>query len=97
MDITYIVPNGHDEDHGNSEGRVELRKAADLGKAVPVTKRLELGSAELGGDVATVRRHTLPGRRRNVNLLAVLDEELREFVLLEAGHDAVKGDEPSQW
>jgi hypothetical protein len=94
--VTYIIPDGHDEDHGNPESRVELREAADLGKAVPVTKRFELVSAELGGDVATVSRQALKGRRRNVNLLAVLDEELGEFVLLEAGDDAVKGDKPSQ-
>lgn len=50
--MTYIIPDGHDQDHGLLESRVELRETADLGKAVAVAESLELVRAELGCDRA---------------------------------------------
>lgn len=84
---TYVVPDGHDEDHGNPEGVVHLLEAADLLEAVAVVEHIEHGGAELGGDLAAVG-HALPRRRRDLDLAAVLDEVLGELVLLEAGDDA---------
>ena len=84
-----IVPDGHDQDHGHAQGRVELVEAAHLGEAVAVVEGLELRAAELGRDGGGVRRDTLDVGSGDLNLLAVLDEELGELVLLEAGDDAV--------
>ena len=83
---TYIIPDGHNEHHGHGQGGVELREAADLGKAVAVVELLKLVGAELGGDVAAVR-DTLKGGSRGHNLLAVLDEELGKPVGLKLRND----------
>lgn len=53
--MTHIIPDGHDQDHGLLESRVELRETANLGKAVAVAESLELVCAELGGDSAAGR------------------------------------------
>lgn len=50
--MTHIIPDGHDQNHGLLQSRVELIEPADLGKAVAVTESLELVGAELGSDVA---------------------------------------------
>lgn len=50
--MTYIIPDGHHQDHRLLQSRVKLRKPTDFGKAVAVTEGLELVIAELGGDVA---------------------------------------------
>ena len=84
-----VVPDGHDQDHGHAQRRVELAEAADLGEAVAVAEGLELRRAVVRRDVGAVRRDAVPGRCRDVDLLAVLDEELGEFVFFEAGDDAV--------
>jgi hypothetical protein len=86
---TYIIPDGHDEHHGNGEGLVQLVEAANLRKAVAVIKGLEHGRAKLGGDGGAVLREAVPLGGRDLDLLSVLDEELGELVLLEPGHDAV--------
>lgn len=52
FNVTYIVPDGHDQHHRLLQSRVELSEPADFGKAVAVTEGLELVCAELGGDVA---------------------------------------------
>ena len=76
---TYIIPDRHDEDHGDGECLVELAPAADLGEAVAVTKDLKLIVAELRRDVARVGNSVVCGRR-NLMLLAVLDEELGQLL-----------------
>lgn len=86
---TYVVPDGHNQDHGNGESGVELIEAADLGEAVAVVKGLELGCAELGGDGAGVAGDAIDLGGGDLDLLAVLDKELGELVLLEARDDAV--------
>lgn len=53
--MTHIIPDGHDQDHGLLESCVELRETANLGKAVAVAESLELVCAELGGDSAAGR------------------------------------------
>ncbi len=93
---TYIVPDGHDEHHGDRKGLVELGEAADLGKAVAVAKCLELSRAELGSDGRAVLGNAIELGRRDLNLLSVLDEELSELVLLELGHDAAGKHGPGQ-
>jgi hypothetical protein len=86
---TYVVPDRHDEHHRNLESSIELGKPANLREAVAITKGLELGGAELGGNSATLLRNALPRRSRDLDLLSVLDEELGEFVGLETADDAV--------
>ena len=88
--ITYVVPDGHDEDHGDAEGLVELVPSAHLGEAVAVTEHSELVLAELGGDVAGGGDARV-GRGGDDELLAVLDEELGELVLGELADDAIRG------
>ena len=83
---TYVVPDGHDEDHGHAKGGFELRETTNLGEAVAVAEGLELGGAEFGRDVAG-GREALIGRGGNRDLLAVLHEELGELAGLELGDD----------
>jgi hypothetical protein len=90
---TYVIPDGHDKDHGNGEGLVQSIEATGLGEAVAVIEDAELSIAELRGDVGAVREAG-PGRRGHLDLAAVLDEELREPVTLEAGDNAVLGQHP---
>lgn len=84
-----VVPDGHDENHRHAQGRIELGEAADLCEAVAVAEHLELRGAELGRDVGVVGRDAVPLGAGDLDLLAVLDEELGELVFLEAGDDAV--------
>ncbi len=51
---TYVVPDGHDQDHGHLQGLVELREAADLAEAVTITECLKLVRAELRSDGAAL-------------------------------------------
>lgn len=84
---TYIVPDGHDKDHGDGQGLIEGSPASDLSEAVAVTKDLKLVVAEVGSDVAAVWETIVCGRGNYV-LDAVLDEELGELVGGELAHDA---------
>lgn len=86
---TYVVPDRHDQNHGDREGLVELGEAADLGEAVLVTKDLELRAAKVRGDAAALGK-AVKGRGGDLDLLAALNEELGELVGLELGDDAVR-------
>lgn len=48
---TYVVPDGHDQDHGKAEGLVELGEAADLLEAVELVEDGVHIGAVLRGDV----------------------------------------------
>lgn len=48
---TYVVPDGHDQNHGKGQGLVELGEASDLLKAVEFVEDGVLVGAVLGGDV----------------------------------------------
>ena len=88
MVVTYVVPDRHDEDHGNPKGVVEEGPSTDVVESVEVVKDLKDLVAELGGDGRGVGK-TLEGRGGDLNLLAVLDEELRHLVLLKASDDTI--------
>lgn len=51
MGRTYVVPDRHDQDHGKSQGLVELGEASDLLEAVELVEDGVLVGAVLGGDV----------------------------------------------
>lgn len=85
---TYIVPDGHDENHGNSESGVKLRETANLFKAVAVAKDGGGSLAELGSDIAVVRGDTIPLGRGHFDLFAVLDEKHSKLVLAELGYNS---------
>lgn len=84
---TYVVPDGHDKNHGYVKSVVELVEAANLLEAVTVTENAKLGSAVLGGDVA-FGGETVDLGAGDLNLLAVLDEELSQLVLGELSNNA---------
>lgn len=96
VQTTYIIPDGHDKNHGNGEGLVQLSEAANLLKAVTVTERLGHGTAQLGSESGAARGDAVPLRSRDLNLLAVLDKELGELVLLELGNDTTMSHVTSQ-
>lgn len=85
---TYIVPDRHDKDQGLRNGFVKGGEASDLTVAVAIIENGELVLAELGGNGAGAGKAVELGAG-NLDLLAVLDEELGELVLLELGHDTV--------
>ena len=87
--MTYVVPDGHDQNHRQGQSLVELFEAADLTEAVPVVESRKLGVAELGGDSAALGGNAVDGGGWDLDVLAVLDEELAHLVLLEASDDAV--------
>lgn len=82
-----VVPDAHDEDHGQRQGLLQLGPAADLVEAVAVAKDVEDVGAVLGRDGAR-RGEALERRAGHVDALVVLHKELRQGVALEAGHDA---------
>ena len=89
--IAYIIPDGHNQDHGDAESFVERAEAADLLEAIAVVKGNGGGAAELRGEGAGVAGDAVDSGRGDFDLLAVLDEELGELVVLEAGDDAAFG------
>ena len=84
---THIVPDRHDQHHGNGEGLVQLRPTTNLVEPVLIAEHLELVLTEFGGNSAT-GGDARESWWRNFNLLVVLDEELRDLVSLELGDDA---------
>lgn len=82
-----VGPDGEDEDHGHTEGSVELGVAADLAVAVAVLEDGGVGRAELGGDLGIELGQAVKLGSRGGDDLAVLDEDLVGTVLLEAGDD----------
>lgn len=86
--MTYVVPDGHDQDHGDVERLVELGEAADLLEAVAVAEEGVGVGAELRGNVAAIR-DSLEAGGGDLDLLAVLDEELGELIVGELSDDTV--------
>lgn len=85
---TYIVPDRHDKNHGNSESGVELRETANLFKAVAVAKGGRSSLTELGSNVTSFPRNTIPLGWGCLDLLAALDEKLGKPVLAELGYNS---------
>jgi hypothetical protein len=55
MGQTYVVPDGHDQNHGEGKGLVERGEPTDLLEAVPLVKDGVHVGAVLGGDVGGLR------------------------------------------
>lgn len=85
---TYIVPDGHDQNHRNLQSGVELVKTANLLEPVTVAKSNGSRLAKLRSDRAGVARDAVPLGGGYLDLLVVLHEELGKLVLLELGHDS---------
>ena len=85
---TYVAPDGHDEDHRNGEGLIELAVSADLVESIAVIKGDGGGRAHLGGDLVGVGGDALDVGGGDLDGLAVLDEDLVHGAGLEAGDDA---------
>jgi hypothetical protein len=88
---TYIIPDGHDEHHGDGKSLVQLIEAANLSEAVAVTKDLGHSTAQLRSEGTAVLGKSFVLGSGDLNLGAILDEELGELVLLELAHDAIAG------
>lgn len=86
----YVIPNGHDQDHGHGPDGVELVPATDLGEAVTVAEGGNLSGAVLGGDATAVGGEAVEFGGGNLDLLAALDEELSDLVVGELGDDATR-------
>ena len=84
---TYIVPDGHDQDHRNPQSGVELVKAANLREPVTVAKRSGGRLAKLGSNSAGAARDAVPLGGGYLDFLVVLDKELGKLVRLELGYD----------
>jgi hypothetical protein len=86
---TYVIPDRHDEDHGLRNSLVDGREASDLTEAVTVTENGELVLAVIRGDGARGGQAIVLGTG-DLDLLAVLDEELGESILLKLGNNTVR-------
>jgi len=84
----HIIPERHDQDPIAAKGFVHLRPAADFIESIAVVKCLELVLAEFF--IEPIAGNTLDSGLGHIDLLAVLDEELVDFALLELGDDAMK-------
>lgn len=90
---TYIVPQRHDQNHGLAQRRRHGAEAADLIEAVAIVEGGELGLAKVGRQRMT---RDASGRRvGHGDLLAALDEVLRDVVVAELGHHPESSSQPS--
>lgn len=92
--VTYVGPDGHNQNQGSVQGVSESVPAANLGIAVAVAKDGELVGAEVRGDGAGVG-DALVGRGGDVDADTVLDKELGVGVRGELGNDAVESNRVS--
>ena len=86
---TYVVPDGHDQNHGNADGVLHRGPSADLSVAVALVENAKLVGAEVVGDLGRIG-DTVKGWGRRVDADAVLDEVLVETVVVELGDNAGK-------
>lgn len=85
---TYISPDGHDEHHRQADGLVQGAEAANLRLPVALVPGNVVRLAVLRVDGVGVARDALGVGRGDLDDGAVLDEDVVDLVVTEAGDDA---------
>lgn len=84
---TYVIPEGHNQNHSCGCCLVHLGEATDLGEAGLVAEGSDGALTPLIGKLVTL--NTGPGRVGVLDLLAVLDEELDDLSGSPLGNNTV--------
>lgn len=87
--LTYISPDGHDENLGLRKGVLHSRPSPDFCIPIIISKNVEYIVAKLRVDLGAIGE-TRPGRTRNINPTPMLDKELGKFLAGKLRHNTIK-------